>query len=163
LREERFQRQREELRGYLSLAVPVALLAERLYAEWRETVAEPIQNVQRAANSSAVYWWQITNELRRFEAYVPPSPARRYHKLFVEALRSASQGTVVAKNGFRFNKFSMVGSGMDLLDRYVEQMAKAEAEMGRLVREYRLVDEAEARAASPAARGESGSLDGNPR
>src|SRR5690606_8331251 len=101
-------------------------------------------------------WWQITNELRGFEARVPPRPARRYHRMFLEALRNASQGLVIAKNGFRFNKFSMVGSGMDMLDRYVEQMARAEAELGRLVRQYRLIDELEANVASPAAPEESG-------
>jgi hypothetical protein len=162
LREERFRRQQEELKSYLEVAVPVALLAERLYAEWREAVAEPIQNVQKAANVSAVYWWQITNELGSFEPHVPPRIARRYHKLFVDALKSASRGTAIAKNGFRFHKFSMVGSGMELMDRYVELMAKAENEIVRLVSKYRLIDEEETKEASPATPGESGSPDGTP-
>jgi hypothetical protein len=150
LRQERFQRQREELKSYLEVAAPIALLAEQLYAEWREAVIEPIQNVQRAANVSAVYWWQITSKLRDFEALSPPGTARRYHKLFTEALESASKGAVIAKNGFRFNKFSMVGSGMELMDRYVDRMARAEAEMGRLVSRYELIGEEGVRAASPA-------------
>lgn len=142
LRQERFERQRDELTAYLRAAMPLALFAERLYEEWREAVAEPIQDGQKAANASAVFWWQISNELRGFEEIVPPRAARRFHKTFVEALGNASQGAVIAKNGFRFNKYSMVGHGMGFLDRYVSLMSEAEAELARLAQEYGLMDDA---------------------
>ena len=141
IRRERLQRQTEELRRYLEVATPVALLVERLYDEWREAVAEPIQDGQKAANASAIFWWQVASELRSFEQLVPPKSAQRYHRIFVDALRNASQGAVAAKNGFRFNKFSMVGSGMESLDRYLELMAQAEAEISRLVRKHRLIED----------------------
>jgi len=67
--DERYQRQRQELRGYLEQATPIALLADRLYQEWREAVEEPIQDGQKAANRSAAYWWQVTERLvKRAEA-----------------------------------------------------------------------------------------------
>ncbi len=140
-REERFRREREELSRYLEIATPVALLAERLYEEWRETVSEPVQDGQKAANLSANYWWQITDRLKKFEAISPPSSARRYHKLFADALRNASEGSEIVKNGFRFNKFIEISRGIGFLDRYVELMAEAESELGRLLRKYQLVEE----------------------
>ena len=64
--------------------------------------------------------------------------AKRYHRLFAEALENASLGSEVVKNGFRFNKYSEVSRGMGYLDRYLEMMSKAEAEMGKLVRSLKL-------------------------
>jgi len=141
LRDDGFRRRQEELRGYLEVATPVALEADRLYQEWREAVAEPVQDCQKAANRSAVYWWTITEKLRSFEPLAHPKSADRYHRLFTDALRNASQGSEVAKNGFRFNKFSEVSRGIGYLDEYVKLMAEAEEEMGRLVRKYRLLED----------------------
>ncbi len=146
LREDRFRQQQAELRRYLEAATPVALLADRLYWEWREAVevSEPIKDCQKAANLSAVYWWQITDQLRSFKELSPPDPAKRYHAAFIDALSNASIGTEIAKNGFRFNKFSEVSRGMGFLDRYVELMSEAEREMGRLLRKYRLIEDVSA-------------------
>ncbi len=143
LRDARFERQQGELRSYLEATTPVALLAQRFYGEWREKVegATPIQDCQKAANFAATYWWQITERLRGFEQIPPPKVAKRYHKLLLEALRSASYGAEITKNGFRFNKFSEVSRGMGYLDEYLEMMSQAEAELGRLLRKYRLIDE----------------------
>lgn len=143
LRADRFERQREELRGYLKEATPIALLAERLYNDWRETVSEPVQDSQKAANLSAAYWWQITDRMRSFEKFSPPKPAERYHRLFTEALLNASLGAEVVKNGFRFNKYSEVSRGIGFLDKYVKLMDQAEGELGRLVKKYRLLEDAD--------------------
>ncbi len=140
-REERFQRRRRELLAYLEVATPLALDAGRLYQEWRDCLSEPIQDGQKAANQSAIYWWEITDRLGRFEQLSPPSAAAHYHKRFAEALRSASEGAEIVKSGFRSNKYSEVSRGLGLLDRYIELMAEAEQEVGRLVREYGLVQE----------------------
>lgn len=140
-REDRFRREREDLKGYLQLATPIALLAGRLYEDWRDAVSEPVQDGQKAANLSANYWWQITDRLRKFEEIRPPGPAHRYHRLFADALRNASEGAEVVKNGFRFNKFTEISRGIGFLDRYVELMAEAESELGRLLRKYRLIEE----------------------
>ena len=118
----------------------MALLADRLYREWREAVAEPIQDSQKAGNVSAIYWWQITERLIAFRQLSPPKAAAQYHKLFAEALWNASQGAEIAKNGFRFNKFSALSRSMGYLDRYLELMDEAERELGRLLRKYRLVE-----------------------
>ena len=145
LRADRFQRESDELRRYLEVAVPLALEAEQLYRRWRDAVevSEPIQDCQKAANLSAVYWWQITERLRGFREIAYPKTAKRYHELFEEALTCASVGTEILKNGFRFNKFSEVSRGIGYLDRYLELMSQAEAEVGRLIRKYRLaVDDA---------------------
>ncbi len=142
--DERYQRQRRELREYLEQATPIALLADRLYWEWREVVEEPIQDGQKAANRSANYWWQVTERLRAFQKVQPPGTAARYHKLFLEALTNASQGAVSVKNGFRYTAYTEVSRGIAFLDRYVELMAEAEKELGRLVRKYRLIEEPDA-------------------
>lgn len=143
--DDRFQRRRDELRRYLEVAAPAALEADRLYRQWREAVevSEPIQDCQKAANLSAGYWWQITERLRGFQGITPPKIAKRYHAVFLEALTNASVGSEVTKNGFRFNKLSEVSRGMGYLDRYLELMAQAEAEVGELIRKYRLIGEEE--------------------
>lgn len=140
--DDRFQRQRDELRGYLEIALPLAEEADRLYRDWREAVevSEPITDCQRAANLSAVYWWQITERLRGFQARIPPKTAQRYHSIFLDALTNASTGAEVLKNGFRFNKFAEVSRGIGYLDGYLKAMSQAEAEMGRLLRKYRFID-----------------------
>lgn len=137
-REERVRRERAEVSGYLAAATPLVLQAGRLYEEWRESVSEPIQDGQKAANLSANYWWRITDALRKLEAVPAPKPARRYHRLFTDALRNASEGAEVVKNGFRFNKYVEISRGMGFLDRYLELMAEAEAELGRLQGKYEL-------------------------
>jgi len=141
LRASRFEQRRQELRSYLEAATPVALRVDRLYRDWREAISDPVQDCQKAANVSAVYWWQVSDCLRTFGQLDPPAPARRYHRLFAEALRSASLGSEIAKNGFRSNKFSEVSRGLGHLDRYLELMTEAETELSRLVKRYRLVDE----------------------
>lgn len=138
---DRFQRRGRELTAYLEAATPLALLVDRLYREWREAVSEPIQESQKVANQCAVFWWHLTDSYRRFDALTPPSVATRYHKLFREALSSAGQGADIAKNGFRSNKFSEVSRGLGFLDRYVELMAEAEQELGKLLRRYRPIGE----------------------
>lgn len=143
IQEDRFRRQREELTDYLTVATPIALRIDRLYGEWREAVSEPIQDCQKVANLSAVCWWQISDRLRAFERLDSPGVAKRYHRLFADALRNASQGMEVTKNGFRFNKYSEVSRGMGFLDRYLELIAEAEAEMGRLLKKYRILDDPE--------------------
>lgn len=145
LRHERFQRKRLELRSYLKDATEIALTADRLYREWRDAVSEPIQDGQKAANQSAAYWWSVTERLRAFEQLEPPRTARRYHELFGDALRSASRGSEIAKNGFRANKFSEVSRGLAFLDEYAEQMRHAESEMARLEKKYRLIENREQR------------------
>lgn len=135
--DERYQRQRQELRGYLEQATPIALLVDSLYREWREAVEEPIQDGQKAANRSAAYWWQVTERLRAFQKVQPPGTAARYHKLFLGALTNASQGAATVKNGFRYTAYAEVSRGLAFLDRYLELMAEAEQELGRLVRKYR--------------------------
>lgn len=142
--DERYQRQRQELRSYLEQVTPMALLADQLYQEWREAVEEPIHDGQKAANRSAAYWWQVTERLRAFQQVQPPGTAARYHKLFLDALTNASQGAVTVKNGFRYTAYAEVSRGIAFLDRYVELMAEAEKELGRLVREYRLIEAPEA-------------------
>ncbi len=138
LQSRRFERCREDLYLYLEAAIPIALMAERLYEGWRQNTSEPIQDGQKAANQSAIYWWQIAEGLRKFDSIAPPAPASRYHKLFSDALRNAMEGTGIAKNGFRSNKFSEISKGLGFLDRYVELMSEAERELGRLLRKYRL-------------------------
>ncbi len=140
MQEDRFRKEREEVSGYLQAATPIALMVNRLYDEWRDSVSEPIQDGQKAANLSANYWWQVTDRLRRFGELSAPKPAQRYHKLFADALRNASEGAEVVKNGFRFNKYIDISRGMGYLDRYVELMSEAEKEMQRLVEKYRLVE-----------------------
>jgi hypothetical protein len=140
LQADRFRREREEVGNYLRAATPIALMANRLYEDWREAVSEPIQDGQKAANLSANYWWQITDKLRRFQQLSPPKPAQKYHRLFLGALQNGSEGAEVVKNGFRFNKYVDISRGMGYLDTYVELMAAAEGELRRLVERYRLVD-----------------------
>ncbi len=140
LQGDRFRRQREEVSSYLRAATPVALVVNRLYDDWRDAISEPIQDGQKAANLSANYWWQISDRLRKFQELSPPKPAQRYHKLFLNALRNASEGAEVVKNGFRFNKYVNISRGMGFLDRYVELMAAAESELGRLVQKYQLAE-----------------------
>jgi len=140
-RGEQIQRDREALRAYFQEATPMALLAEGHYGRWREAISEPIQDAQKAANISANFWWQITDQLRKFRLIKPPKPAERYYKLFAEALRSASEGADIAKSGFRFSKFYVVSRGMGYLDKYVELMGEAERELGRLDQKYRLIEE----------------------
>ena len=139
-RDERFQRERAALALYLREATPIALRAEEEYAAWREAVSEPVQNTQKAANASATFWWRVTEGLTRFQELSPPVSARRYHKLFDEAMRNASLGSEAAKNGFRANKTYEVSRGLGFLDQYVESMRRAEVEMGRLVMKYRLLE-----------------------
>lgn len=141
-RRQRFEREREEVRAYLRVATPLGLRASKLYEDWREAVAEPVQDNQKAANASATFWWRITEGLRRFETLTPPEPARRYHSQFAEAMRNASLGSEAAKNGFRAGKSYEVSRGLGFLDLFVEQMGVAESELGRLVVKYRLLDEA---------------------
>ena len=140
LRGQRFERSRDQLREYLRLATPLALTAERLYREWRDVVSEPIQEPQKAANASATYWWRITEVLRSFRQLAPPKMARKYHRLFDDALRDASFGSELAKNGFRAGKTHDVSRGLGHLDSYVAAIGKAEAELGRLLRKYRLTE-----------------------
>ncbi|HEX2922555.1 MAG TPA: hypothetical protein VHS28_00825 [Chloroflexota bacterium] len=153
-REEQFLREREELSDYFQAAVPLAMLVQEHYEKWREAISEPIQDGQRAANISATFWWQMAERLRRFEEIVPPKPAERYHKLFGQALVSASEGADTAKNGFRFSKFYVISQSMGYLDQYVELMAEAEQELRRLVEKYHLIEDAEG-AESPAASAET--------
>ena len=143
VRDDRFRRQRDELRSYLEVALPLAEEVDRLYSNWRETVevSEPITDCQKAANVSAIYWWQITERLREFRKCVPPKAAERYHALFLDALANASAGTEILKNGFRFNKFSEVSRGIGYLDGYLEAMSRAQDEMGRLLRKFRFIDD----------------------
>ena len=138
--DERFQREKAELAVYLQAATPIALRAEEEYAAWREAVSEPVQNTQKAANASATFWWRVTEGLTRFQELSPPNSAKRYHRLFGEAMRNASLGSEAAKNGFRANKSYEVSRGLGFLDQYVESMKRAEVEMGRLVVKYRLLD-----------------------
>ncbi|HEX9014490.1 MAG TPA: hypothetical protein VF960_00645 [Chloroflexota bacterium] len=140
-RRERFDREREAVRSYLQVAAPLGLRASKLYETWREAVAEPVQDNQKAANASATFWWRVTEGLRRFEALTPPEPAARYHKHFAEAMKSASLGSEAAKNGFRAGKSYEVSRGLGLLDLFVKQMEIAENELGRLVVNYKLLDE----------------------
>lgn len=140
LQEDRLRHQRAEVSSYLRAATPVALAVNRLYEDWREAISEPVQDGQKAANLSANYWWQVTDRLRKFQTLEPPNPAQRYHKLFLDALRNASEGAEVVKNGFRFNKYVDISRGMGFLDRYVELMAGAESELRRLVSRYQLVE-----------------------
>ncbi len=135
---DRLRREREEIADYLRAATPFALMGSRLYEDWREAISEPVQDGQKAANLSANYWWQITDRLRKFQELSPPKPAQKYHKLFLDALRNASEGAEVVKNGFRFNQYINISRGMGFLDRYVELMAEAEVELGRLVQKYQL-------------------------
>ncbi len=135
---DRFRRERREVSSYLQTATPFVLMVSRLYENWREAISEPVQDGQKAANLSANYWWQITDRLRKFQEFSPPKPAQKYHKLFLDALRNASEGAEVVKNGFRFNQYVNISRGMGFLDRYVELMAEAEGELGRLVQKYQL-------------------------
>ena len=139
-REELFQRERAELTIYLRAATPIALRAGQEYSAWREAMAEPVQDTQRATNASATFWWRITEGLTRFRQLSPPGGAKRYHRLFGEAMGNASLGAEAAKNGFRANKTYEVSRGLGYLDRYVKSMSRAEVEMGRLVMKYRLLD-----------------------
>ena len=139
-RKERFEQERVELTIYLQAATPIALRAEQEYSAWREVVAEPVQNTQKAANASATFWWRVTEGLTRFAQISPPASARRYHRLFGDAMRNASLGAEAAKNGFRANKTYEVSRGLGFLDEYVASMRKAEVEMGQLVVKYRLLD-----------------------
>ncbi len=139
-RDERFEREKAELTLYLQAATPIAIRAEEEYAAWREAVSEPVQNSQKAANASATFWWRVTEGLTRFRELSPPESAKRYHKLFGEAMQSASLGSEAAKNGFRANKSYEVSRGLGFLDQYVESMKKAELEMGRLVVKYCLLE-----------------------
>jgi hypothetical protein len=159
-REEQFRREREELSAYFQKAAPVAILVQGYYEKWREAISEPIQDGQKAANISANFWWQVAERLRRFRVIVPPKPAERYHKLFDQALASASEGADIAKSGFRFSKFYVVSRGMGYLDKYVELMAEAEQELGRLVQKYRLIEDPVASAEEPA--GEEIHAEGQP-
>lgn len=140
-REERFLREQAEVRAYLHVVTPIGLRAEKLYREWREAVAEPVQDGQKAANASATFWWRITDGLRRFEALNPPAPAKKYHREFLEALRNGSLGSETAKNGFRSGKTYEVSRGLGYLDEFLKQLGAAERELGRLVIKYRLLDE----------------------
>ncbi|MGI5836693.1 MAG: hypothetical protein ACOX87_09415 [Chloroflexota bacterium] len=142
-RDERFLRERDDLRRYLESALPLAEDVDRLYREWRKAVqiSEPIKDCQKAANVTAIYWWQITERLRVFREYVPPKTGQRYHNRFMNALTNASVGTEILKNGFRFNKFADVSRGIGYLDEYLKSMSQAEAEMGRLLRKYRFIDD----------------------
>ncbi len=108
---------------------------------WREAVAEPVQDFQKAANFSAAFWWRITEGLRRFETLTPPDSARKYHRLFAGALRSGSLGSEAAKNGFRAGKTYEVSRGLGFLDDFVRQMGEAEKELGMLVLKFKLLDE----------------------
>ena len=140
-RQERFLREQAEVRAYLHAATPIGLRAEHLYKAWRETVEEPVQDGQKAANSSATFWWRITEGLRRFQTLIPPEPARKYHRMFAEALKSGSLGADAAKNGFRSGKTYEVSRGLGYLDDFLRQMHLAENELGRLVLKYKLLDE----------------------
>jgi hypothetical protein len=136
--EDRFQREKSELNDYLQAATPIALRAEEEYALWREAVAEPVQDSQKAANASATFWWRVTEGLTRFDQLSPPASARRYHRLFGDAMRNASLGGEAAKNGFRANKTYEVSRGLGFLDKFVKAMGEAEKELGQLLRKYRL-------------------------
>ena len=140
-RRERFLREQGEVRAYLHTVTPIGIRAERLYKEWCESVAEPVQDGQKAANSSATFWWRITEGLRRFETISPPDPAKKYHRLFTTALQNGSLGAEAAKNGFRAGKTYEVSRGLGFLDDFLAQMTEAENELGRLVLKYRLLDE----------------------
>lgn len=142
-REGRFLREQAELRAYFQEATPIALMAQQEYTLWHDVIAEPIQDTQKAANASATFWWRITEGLRRFDLLIPPQSATRYHRFFGEAMRNASLGSDAVKNGFRANKTYEVSRGLGFFDQFVTSMSQAETELGRLLREYRLLEDGE--------------------